>query len=682
MTAVLSPLFAPRGVVVVGASRAPGKLGTAMTAALEASAIPVALVNRSGGEGMSVSIAEAVDNVADRGGVADLVISCVPASATAEMVRDAGRAGIATALVCAGGFAEVGEAGAENEAALRSAALDSGVRVLGPNTSGFFVPSTGLRASFVPGVARLRPGRVAVVASSGGVNHMLAFRLARSGVGVSLGVGIGAGLGVDHADVLDYLATDSDTTAVALHLENVSDGPRLLAVVRRLSKIKPVVALVVGRRAESAFAQSHTGSLATSWRTTRAVLAQAGAVVVDDEEQLVAAVAALSLVRIPPMAQPGVGLITAQAGPGLLVDDHATAAPWSLPRLSEATQQTVATLLPPLTFQANPVDTGRPGPGFPAIVRAVGADPAIDLVAVYALTEPVLDLPRSVAESECAVPVLVAMDGDAAEVDRSSGEAARLRVPFLTGPSALSWAVRALVEDSRRQSTVGEADDLQPVRPVATAGPWDETRAKDLLDSLGIATPRRRVVVDLEGAVAAMDEVGAPVAVKIVDSAVLHKTDIGGVYLGVADPVQMGSAIAGLESIGASRYLVEQMAGPGVDLVASVRRDPVFGPIAVLAFGGTAAEAVDDVSIGTIPLGPVSVRAMVDSLRTAATLFAWRGGPTLDTDDLARIMAVLGAVLTAHPDLQEIEINPLRLTGDGLVALDAVVIAVKEDVDD
>jgi acetyltransferase len=682
MTVALAPLFAPRGVVVVGASRAPGKLGTAMTEALQAGPVPVALVNRSGGEGMSVSIAEAVDALAGRGSVADLVVSCVPASATAEVVRDAGRARMTAALVCAGGFAEVGEAGAQNEAALRSAALDSGVRVLGPNTSGFFVPAAGLRASFVPGVANLRPGGVAVVASSGGVNHMLAFRLSRSGVGVSLGVGIGAGMGVGHANVLDYLATDDATTAVALHLETVPDGPRLLAAVRQLSRIKPVVALVVGRRTESAFAQSHTGSLATSWRTTRAVLAQAGAVIVDDEEQLVAAVAALSLVRLPPLSQPGVALVTAQAGPGLLIDDHAAAGGWRLPSLAPDTRDTLATLLPPLTFQANPVDTGRPGEGFPSIVRAVGDDPAIDLVAVYALTEPVVDLPRAVAASGCQVPVLLAMDGAADELDASMRVAAELRLPMLSGPSALSWAVRAVVEDSRRRANAEETADPPRALPVDCSGPWDEVRAKDLLDAHGIVTPQRRVVTDLDAAVAAMAQLGAPVAVKLVDSAVLHKTDIGGVYLGVSDAEQMGLALAGLASIGASRYLVEKMASSGVDLVASVRRDPVFGPIAVLAFGGTAAEAVDDVSIGSVPAGRAVVDGMVDGLRTAATLFGWRGGPTLDRAALARIMGELGTLLTANPDLQEIEINPLRLTGDGLVALDAVVITVKEDVDD
>jgi len=265
------------------------------------------------------------------------------------------------ALVCAGGFAEAGGPGIELDHAVSAAVRETGIRLLGPNTSGFFVPHRNLRASFVPGVAELEPGSVAVVAASGGVNHVLAFHLQRAGVGVSLAVGIGAGTDITAPDVLDYLISDDQTKAVALHLETVADGPALVDAVARLSSVKPVVALIVGQNDVSEFAQSHTGALATSWRTTRAVLKQAGAVIVDDENQLVAAVTALAGRRLAPAANPGVGLITGQAGPGLLIADALHSAGVTLPRLTQASQDTIGALLPPMTFQANPVDTGRPG---------------------------------------------------------------------------------------------------------------------------------------------------------------------------------------------------------------------------------------------------------------------------------------------------------------------------------
>jgi len=217
-------------------------------------------------QGVYATIADAAEASADR---VDLAVLCVPASVTAASLREVAAAGVRAAVVCAGGFAEAGGAGVGYQQDVVDALADTGVRLLGPNTSGFFVPGTGLTASFVPGVSGIPAGRVAVVAASGGVNHALSFLLADAGVGVSLGVGLGIGIDVTTPDVLDYLRTDDSTGAVALHIETVSDGPALLTAVKALSEAKPVVALVVGRSDIGAFAQSHTGALATSWRTTR-----------------------------------------------------------------------------------------------------------------------------------------------------------------------------------------------------------------------------------------------------------------------------------------------------------------------------------------------------------------------------------------------------------------------------
>lgn len=671
----LDALFSPRGVIVVGASRTPGKLGTAMTDALASGATPLTLVNSKGGDGMEGDVRGAADALGAQGAYPDLLISCVPASATAGVIEQAGIAGVRAALVCAGGFAEAGEAGVEHQRALEAAVRRSGVRLLGPNTSGFFVPGRGLRASFVPGAASLAAGSVAVIASSGGVNHVLGFRLARAGVGVSLGVGIGAGIDVTHADVVRYAASDESTTAIALHVESIADGAALLDAVRRAAARKPVVAYVVGRRAESAFAQSHTGALATSWRTTRSLLAQAGAVVVDDEDQLVAAVTALSRVRLAPSSDPGVALITAQAGPGLIIDDHAVADDWNLPRLADATRATVATMLPPLTFQDNPVDTGRPGPQFPGIIRAVSVDPGIDLIAIYALTEPVVDLPDAVRAAAPATPVLLCVDGPGEETDVTAASARETGFALLTGPSSLASAISAVIADARARGLA--ADPVPPRAPAAgidAAGPWDEVRAKELLDGRGIATPSRRRVRDAAGARAALQGLGGPVAVKMVDAAVLHKTELGGVRLGITGPKQMDAAIDEITAAtGATEFLVEQMAPSGVDLVVSVRRDPVFGPIGLVGLGGTAAEAIADVAIRAVPCGQPVVESMLEELQGSALLHGWRGGPRIDPAELTRVVSALAGVLETSPAVFEIEINPLRLTPAGLVALDAVV---------
>lgn len=674
----LSPLFAPSGIIVVGASSSPEKLGAVMAQSLANYPGPVELVNSRGENGMHKSIADAAGAIP---GGPDLAVLCVPAAATAQALRDSAANGAKAALVCAGGFAEAGGPGVEYSRQVEAAIAETGIRLLGPNTSGFFVPRRNLRASFVPGVAELEPGSVAVVAASGGVNHVLAFHLQRSGAGVSLAVGIGAGTDITAPEVLDYLITDEQTRAVALHLETVDDGPALVDAVSRLSAAKPLVALVVGQNDVSEFAQSHTGSLATSWRTTRAVLKQAGAVIVDDENQLVAAVTALTGRRLAPAANPGVGLITGQAGPGLLIADALHTAAVAVPRLAKDTQDIIGSLLPPLTFQANPVDTGRPGAGYEKIVAAVANDPAIDVVAVYGLTEPVADLPLSVANSGAvgSMTFVIGVDGPEGDLERAKKSAQHHELPLIAGPTSLAHGITALVNDSR-----GQFQRAQPrsgvLRWPDIEGPWDENRAKELLGALGIATPPRRSCSTRTEAHAALAEIGGPVAVKLLDASVLHKTEIGGVHLSVDSVDDMNRALDDLESAGAHQFLVEAMAPSGVDLVVGVRRDPIFGPIVVLGLGGTAAEVFADISIRSAPLSAHAAGGMTNDLQARELLYGFRSGPMLKTAELADLLVTLGDALVSNDAVAEIEINPLRLTHAGLVALDAVVINVEEDI--
>ena len=270
----LTPLFAPRGIAVVGASRTPGKLGATLARSLAGFAERgghLALVN-SRDDSMHASTGAAAE-----AGPVDLAMICVPAPACPGVLAEAADAGVRAAVICGGGFAEAGGPGAGYQDKLAEIVAGTGVRLLGPNTSGFLVPHAGVTASFVPGVAQVRPGRVAVVAASGGVNHALAFLLTEAGHGLSLAVGLGNGVDITAPDVLDHLAADADTGAVALHVESVADGRRLVDSVRRLTPHRPVVALVVGQHDVGAFAASHTGALATSWRTTRAALAQSAA---------------------------------------------------------------------------------------------------------------------------------------------------------------------------------------------------------------------------------------------------------------------------------------------------------------------------------------------------------------------------------------------------------------------
>jgi acetyltransferase len=530
----------------------------------------------------------------------------------------------------------------------------------------------------VPGAAAVPAGPVAVVAASGGINHALAFLLAEAELGISLAVGLGNAVDVTAADVLTHLAEDEATRAVALHVESVADGPALITAVRALTARKPVVALVVGRNDVAEFARSHTGALATSWRTARAALRAAGAVLVDDERQLVDAATALSSLRLNPIADPGIGVVTAQAGPGLLHIDGLRGRGVAVPALTDATQAALAELLPPLTFQANPVDTGRPDPGFGQVLTTVAADPGIDLVSVYALSEPdTLDLPAAV-EAAGLGPVVVGLGGPPDQVVPQRQALRKLGVPALGSPTGLTVAVTALVDDARARARKDADTPRARVAVTVQTLDLDEDEAKTLLGELGIDTPPRRACADRAAAHRALAELPAPVAVKLLDATVTHKSDVGGVHLGIRDPAGLDAAVDALESIGATRFLVESMAPAGVDLIVGASRDPVFGPIVLVGLGGVVAEALADVAVAPAPLSVREAAALADELAGRALLDGFRGGPVADRTALGAVLATLGDLLADHPEIEDVEINPLRVTADGLLALDAVLTLGKE----
>jgi acyl-CoA synthetase (NDP forming) len=668
----LSALFAPRGVAVIGASRDPAKLGSAMNRSLADFPGAVVGINpRDADEAARryASVREAIDAT---GEPIDLAVLCVPAAVSSAAIEEAGAAGVRAALVCAGGFAEVGDDGSRHQRDLIAAARASDVALLGPNTSGFVVPGRDLTASFVPGAALLRPGPVAVVAASGGVNHALAFRFDQAGSGVSLAVGLGNAADITSADVLRHLADDPSTTAVALHVESVPDGPALVAAIASVAARKPVVALVVGRNEVSEFARSHTGALATSWRTTRAALAAAGAVLVDDERELVDAVTALSFGRLPAAETIGVGVVTAQAGPGLLHIDGLRGAGIEVPNLAGSTVARLTELLPPLTFQRNPVDTGRPGATFTDVLGVVAGDPGVGLTSVYALTEPdVVDLPGAIAAAG-AGPFVVGLDGPEADVVRQRERLREQGVAAVVGPTALTHAVRALVADAQARARVPHRS-TRPPAPVHLEAAPDEDTAKTILGGLGVNTLPRRVCTTRDEARRALDELPGPVAVKILDAAVTHKSDIGGVHLGVRTTAHLDAALDALERIGAHRVLLETMAPGGVDLIVGATRDAVFGPQVLVGLGGTVAEALGDVAVAPAPLSGDAAAALLDHLAGRALLDGFRGGPVVDRTRVGGVLVVLGDLIADSPNLEAVEINPLRITHDDLLALDAVI---------
>jgi acetate---CoA ligase (ADP-forming) len=677
--AALQPLLQPRSIVVVGASATPGKAGNALVGSLASFAGPVYLVNPNASEIAGRPCAATVGEIPD---TADLAVLTVPAEAVPAALDDCGRAGIRAAVICAGGFAE-SAAGVALQDQVVEIARRYSVRVLGPNTSGFVSPVDGIFATFVRSAASLRPGSVSIVARSGGANLAGCFLASNAGTGIRFGVGVGNGADVGFPEVLDFLAHDDKTTAVGLHLEGITDGRLLCDAIRRLVSRKPVVALKVGQAPVDDFAQSHTGALLGDYELAVAALTQSGAVVVEDLGELVDALEALRACRARPKADPGVAIVTAQAGPGLIAADALTAAGVAVPELSEPTVTAIGTLLPPLTWIRNPVDTGRPSTTFPELLGHVARDPGVDIIAVYALDEPDALQPTNALEKSAVltmsprVPVLFGIGGPADAIAESHSALAELGVPAFSEPRRLARAARALAMDgqARWRLSVGTTPSEHTADP-AVMRTLDEHQAKQVLEAMGVPTTRRRLCRTKAEARQALGEFGTPVVAKIASTEIRHKSDVGGVRANIFTEDQLTAALAAIDAIQVSEpaeYLIEAQAGAGPELLVGGIRDPSFGPAVVLSLGGVDVELIGRPIMRLAPVSLADVDGMADSLPRVLR-DGHRGAAPLDRDGLARIILAVSRILITSPTVTNIDLNPVRLTANGLVVLDALIV--------
>ena len=673
----LSRLFDPRSIAVVGASASEQKPGFQILRALAPFRGAVHAVNPRGG---AILGRTAHPDLAALPGPVDLVALVLPAEHSLGVLREAAEIGAGAAFMVSGGFGETGADGAALESGIAGVCRAGGIRLLGPNTSGFVRPSRGLACTFLPAANEIRPGPIGIVAQSGGINLTLAMMAHAAGLGVSLAVGLGNAADVGLAETLGYVAADPDTRAVVLHVEGVEQGRALFDAVRETVRAKPVVALPVGKADLGGFAESHTGALMGSHRLTRSALRQAGAVLVETLDDALDAAHVLSLARLPPARDPGIGVLTGQAGPGLLMTDTLKQAGVSVPEIAPASVARIAAALPPLTYMKNPVDTGRPGASFGTVLDALAADDAVDAVLAYALIEGGgLDLGGEVrnAAGGTEKPVLFATQGVPAETAPLAGRLRAAGIPAFLAPDRAARAMAALVADARARAEPADRETA----PGATggagpplAGPVDEDAAKTLIAAYGIPAPRRRVCRSRAEAEAARAAMGGAVVAKTLDPAILHKSDVGGVHLGIATSEGLARALDAIDRVSDAGYLIEEMAPDGLDLILGARNDPSFGPTVLLGLGGTAAEAIDDVAVALAPLGPGEIDRMIDSLAGSALFGPWRGAPAPDRAAIRDAAIGLARLIAEHPGIAEIDINPVRVFAEGLLALDALIV--------
>ncbi|MGE3621628.1 MAG: acetate--CoA ligase family protein [Acidimicrobiia bacterium] len=689
--ASIARLLAPRSVAVVGASRSPGTVGHQVLRNLLAGGFagPVYPVNPSAAHVASVV---AYPTVLDVPGPVDLAVVAVPAAAVPEVLGQCARAGVAGVVVLSAGFGETGAARAEAE--LRALVRSHGMRLVGPNCIGIVNTAVGLDATFSPHLPA--PGRIAMLSQSGALGIALLERSARMGLGVSTFVSVGNKADVSGNDLLEHWEHDPATDVVLLYLESFGNPRRFARIARRVSAVKPIVAVKSGRSAAGMrAASSHTAAMASSDVAVDALFRQAGVIRVDTLDELFDMALVLSAQPLP--AGPRVAIVGNSGGPGILAADACNAAGLEVVELSTATQAALRATVDPHAAVANPVDlvASATPDAYERALDLVLADDGVD--AVIAVSTPTFAAPpAAVAEvlagvaartTKTVVGCFVAAPEVPALVTAGTGDRL-VRVPAFSSPEP---AARALGHAARyaawRRRPAGDLPDLpgldaDAVRAVARAaldrdpaGGWLPPGEVDaVLAAAGIPGLRSRQVRGAADAAAAADDLGYPVVLKAVGPTIVHKSDVGGVRLGLDTAGEVAEAYEAMAaSIGDAMTggLVQEMAAPGVEAIVGVVQDPLFGPLVMFGTGGTLTELLGDRAFRILPVTDLDAAELVRSLRSSPLLFGYRGSPRVAVGAVEDVLQRVARVASLVGELAELEVNPLVASPAGAVAVDA-----------
>jgi len=704
----LLPFLTPRAVAIVGASSEPAKRGhramqSLLAAGFEGSIYPV---NPRATEILGL---RAYPDVQAIPGAVDLALICTAAATVPEIIEQCGRKNIAGAVVLALGFSEGGPAGRELEQRAVDAARSAGVRLIGPNTSGIFNTHCGLN---LVGFSDLRKGGIGIISQSGNVALALATEGHLNGhVGFSTYIGVGNEADLRFHDYLAHMGSDPHTQAVAVYVEGFKDAVPFLDTAADVTRRKPVV-LYKGGRTETGrnAVRSHTGSLAGNYAIARSCLREAGVVVVERSDALLPVTEALSL--LPPLRSRRVAVLADGGGHATIAADALTQAGLKLCALDAATRQRLAAALSPLASTANPVDIANSGDRGPGVIAECAeillADPQVDgLLVVGMFGGFAIRFSETLAEAEASAGT------------RFAGLLAKHGKPIIMHsifarlqPEALRRVRRGGIplHDSIEMAalTLGMLADYSdwirrpPAMPPLAATPapvgaraivhkaqadgrtaLTEAEALDLLEAHGIAVPKRLVVTGPGNPARIVEQfAGAPLALKILSSDILHKSDVGGVMLDVRGPAEIERGLAALVARVRQRapeavihgVLVTPMAPAGAEVIIGMTRDPQYGPVLMFGLGGIHVEATRDVAFRRLPVTRGDALALMSEIRGQARLDGVRGRPGVDRGQLATLIARISELCLAHPAIAELDLNPVIAGPDACAIADARIL--------
>jgi acetate---CoA ligase (ADP-forming) len=693
-------LFRPESIAIVGASENIDRISGRLLYYLERHgyANPIYPINPRRNEVRGLTCYPSLLDVPEP---IDLVLVMLAAEHSIDVIRQAGQIGARAAVVYGSGFAETGPEGESLQEQLSAAAREEGVRVLGPNCQGVINLAEGVAASFTRSLdlMPLRAGSVAYLGQSGALGGSVLNLAQERGLGFSAWVSTGNQADLDVLDLAEVLVEDQGTQVFAVYLETLPDGERYRLLARKIRQAgKHLIVLRSGRsEAGQRAVTSHTGAMLSPGVAFELASKREGAILVDDVDELIDAAFMLSAGPVPEGKR--VGIVTSSGGAGILAADRCEMSGLEVPELPAEIQDRLETLIPPFGALANPVDvtaqlfsemdSGRPEL-FREVCLAVGK--AVDIL-VVTLTMLTGDSARRLAEDLVAVgralnkPLLIAwLVGDKLG-EPAKAVLAKAGLPVFSSPGAAVSTIAKLV--GRRTETSSDSlrhESEQPIdlAPLLAKRVILEGEGMDILETLGIPYPPGQTVTSAAEAAAVAEELGDGLAFKVQSPDLLHKTDVGGVRLGVApedaprvyeDLVSHIATVAPHATV--HGVLVQAMAPPGgQELILGVTQDPAFGPLLTLGFGGAGAEIYRDVLSEVLPLSHAVAYDLLESLTGAPLLKGYRGRPPADIEALVGAVCRIADAIGASGDrIEEFEINPLIVypEGEGVLAVDLLI---------
>ncbi|MBN8995158.1 MAG: bifunctional acetate--CoA ligase family protein/GNAT family N-acetyltransferase [Rhizobiales bacterium] len=694
-------LFEPKAIALVGASNRPHAVGAVVARNLLDAGFdgPVLFVNPH-----EASIRSTLNyrSVSELPVTPDLAVIATPAATVPGLIADLGARGCRAAIVLAAGFGEGDQAGG---AALRDQMLAAArphlLRIVGPNCLGVISTGRRINASFAPSAPP--PGEVALVTQSGAIATALLDWGAANGIGFSHVVSLGDMADVDFGDMLDYLALDRKTRAIMLYVENVTSARKFMSAGRIAARVKPVILVKSGRSTGAAkAARSHTGALAGSDIVYDAAFRRAGMLRVFELRELLQALASLSFGLRPEGYR--LAILTNGGGAGVIAVDALEKEGGKLSELSKGGLSALDAVLPPSWSHGNPVDIlgDAGGDRYGKAYAVLEAEPAKDAILV-------INCPTAVADSDESASAVAEVVGQPPKVATltcwlggTSAVSPRRRfaesgIPSYETPEEAVRAFMHMVRYRRNQNLLletpsaptGVEADRAAIRGViarvraASRQMLTEVEAKEVLAACGIPVVETRVAATPAAAAAMARDLKGPIALKILSPDISHKSDVGGVQLGLDASTVAGAAEAMLATVrgGAPEaridgLVVEPMiVRPNAwELLAGIAHDSIFGPVVLFGQGGTSTEVVADRAIGLPPLNSVLARELISRTRVARVLAGYRDRPPADLAAIADVLIRLAQLAADFPEIAELDINPLLADAGGVVALDARIL--------